>query len=486
MSRIGLCLLLAVGLVALASPALTRAGDAVQPSQVEPTNKSITSFGALIPFKAAHAFEKSKQFSSLVGRAKSQMPKAFTNGLDKIGQIAYVVPCEVGTIFVTSTWGDVEVMRKELFNQQGQPPSATPSVSPALSPMQAVTLVRVAAKRWFPQPQRLNAFLASDFELRVWAASEPGDTNWLGVLNPPGLKPEELRVTLFEVLPSGVWGVNRVRATVDARNGKMLEYEQSFRPAAQSTVPRVTRQDAIAIARYCLAGGEPLRVELKLSSDFSPEQLRQLTESTGPRARGRGARCEVEEDPWLHQRLVWKLDFNYGTASIDATTGRVLNCESSVPFDSRAIPSPLPQPEVVPRPAAFVDPAPPVDQPDEVITNGFSIGVNRLHFPPIIRDGQPLICAEYLPAFLIKLTRQGQVIYARGLLPKEGKTARLTLGSKHARISGQELELEAAPVEVEGRLYVPASLLQRVNGVLVRWEAKSKTLWVDTRYLRRP
>jgi len=140
----------------------------------------------------------------------------------------------------------------------------------------------------------------------------------------------------------------------------------------------------------------------------------------------------------------------------------------------------------VPRPAAFVDPAPPVDQPDEVITNGFSIGVNRLHFPPIIRDGQPLICAEYLPAFLIKLTRQGQVIYARGLLPKEGKTARLTLGSKHARISGQELELEAAPVEVEGRLYVPASLLQRVNGVLVRWEAKSKTLWVDTRYLRRP
>ena len=201
----------------------------------------------------------------------------------------------------------------------------------------------------------------------------------------------------------------------------------------------------------------------------------------------------MEEDAWFAQAAFRNFDFNTASVTLDAATGVVQRVDQSSTvtlsdYDFAAFK--LPEKQTLVKPTWLSD----APQGDRMAINfnglplrgNAMLGGKALFFPPIIRDGQPLICAEYLPAFLIKHTRQGQVLYLRGLLPKEGKTARLTLGSKQARISGQELELEAAPVEVEGRLYVPASLLQKVNGVLVRWEQKPKTLWVDTRYLRRP
>lgn len=62
----------------------------------------------------------------------------------------------------------------------------------------------------------------------------------------------------------------------------------------------------------------------------------------------------------------------------------------------------------------------------------------------------------------------------------------MTLGSKEATVDGKPFALSGAPQEIDGRLYLPYELLYQCNGVLVRWDAKKNTLWVDTRYLRRP
>ena len=122
-----------------------------------------------------------------------------------------------------------------------------------------------------------------------------------------------------------------------------------------------------------------------------------------------------------------------------------------------------------------------------VISNGANLNSKlSLYVRPKVRDANPLIFADYFPKFLIDTKREGDTITLSGQLPDKGKTAVLTLGSKEATVDGQPLALSGAPQEIDGRLYLPYELLHECNGVLVRWDAKKNTLWVDTRYLRRP
>ena len=111
---------------------------------------------------------------------------------------------------------------------------------------------------------------------------------------------------------------------------------------------------------------------------------------------------------------------------------------------------------------------------------------NGLIFPPRVENLTPLIYQGYFPKFLIATKREGDTITLRGQLPGKGHEAVVKLGSKDATIDGKPFTLSGAPQEIDGRLYLPYELLHQCNGVLVRWDEKKNTLWVDTRYLRRP
>lgn len=109
-----------------------------------------------------------------------------------------------------------------------------------------------------------------------------------------------------------------------------------------------------------------------------------------------------------------------------------------------------------------------------------------LHFPLVSSGGVCFIDSQYFSSFLISVNRQGEKLTLQGRLPTKGKKAELALGSTSAVVDGQLITLSGAPQEIEGRLYLPYELLTLCNGVLTRWEPKKNTLWVDTRYLRRP
>ena len=109
---------------------------------------------------------------------------------------------------------------------------------------------------------------------------------------------------------------------------------------------------------------------------------------------------------------------------------------------------------------------------------------SSLHYLPIIRDDSALIYDFYIKQFMINEFRRGKTVVLRGML-KKGKRAELQIGSTKAKLNGKAITLKTAPVIVNERLYLPAELLQLVNGVPIRWEPSKKTLWVETRYLRR-
>ena len=118
---------------------------------------------------------------------------------------------------------------------------------------------------------------------------------------------------------------------------------------------------------------------------------------------------------------------------------------------------------------------------EEPLTSKMSLFVR-----PKVREANPLIYVSYFPNFLIATKREGDTITLRGQLPNKGHQAIVKIGSKDATVDGKPFTLSGAPQEIDGRLYLPYELLHQCNGVLVRWDAGKNTLWVDTRYLRRP
>ena len=112
--------------------------------------------------------------------------------------------------------------------------------------------------------------------------------------------------------------------------------------------------------------------------------------------------------------------------------------------------------------------------------------INGMIYVLRMKEQSVLLAHDYFPSFLITTKREGETIILEGQLPDKGKKGVLTMGSTAATVDGKPLTLSAAPQEIDGRLYLPYELLTLCNGVLTRYEPHTKTLYVDTRFLRRP
>jgi hypothetical protein len=193
----------------------------------------------------------------------------------------------------------------------------------------------------------------------------------------------------------------------------------------------------------------------------------------------------IGEDRWLQQKPFWIIQFNIARVCVDATNGHVFEGD---PLDweytgyhiyKLQVAETIVTPKRLPLPRT----------PLERARVGFGLnelsGPETLTDPPVIRDNSVFLLAAYFAGFMIEVGDAGETVTLQGRLKNKGRKATLKVGDRRAMIDGRRVELSAAPARIDGRLYLPYELLNKVNGIPVRWEAKKKMLWVDTRFLRR-
>jgi len=280
----------------------------------------------------------------------------------------------------------------------------------------------------------------------------------------------------------GVQTLNRCSINILRDKRQLVGVDYKVRPISDEANLIYDRQHALALARWFVSDGKKGPVPLKLSYQFNEAQKKYF-----PTYNYEEPRPIIDEDSWLHQRLTWRFQFEFTNITIDALTGRPVGNFSPTPTklsnsESKvfgiSVPVPITKPEKIPQDVTIVETA-------DVNFNGNEIISSKdLHYPPIIRDNSPLIFSDYFPNFLISLETKADEITLEGQLAPKHK-AIVKIGEKKYTLDGKEAEFVTPPTKIDGRIYLPAELLQQLNGVLIRWEPKKKLLWVDTRYLRR-
>ena len=280
----------------------------------------------------------------------------------------------------------------------------------------------------------------------------------------------------------GIQTLNRCSINVLRDKRQLVGVDYKVRSISDETSIIYDRQHALALARWFVSDEKKIPVPLKLSYQFNEAQKKYF-----PTYNYEEPRPIIDEDSWLHQRLTWRFQFEFTNITIDAMTGRPVGnffptptklSDSENKIFGMSVPVSITKPEKIPQDITIVETADVNFNGDEIISS------KDLHYPPIVRDNSPLILSEYFLKFLINFKNDGDVINLIGQLKGEHK-ATLKLGERKYTFDEHELELPTPPVKINGRIYLPAELLQQLNGVLIRWEPKKKLLWVDTRYLRR-
>jgi hypothetical protein len=114
--------------------------------------------------------------------------------------------------------------------------------------------------------------------------------------------------------------------TVGARRdtGELAAYFSAYRPDLISTIPRYDKAAALLLAREYISQGRAHTLMVPLLSELTPQQYEYLKDWTDQFSK-QDAVLMIEEDSWLHQRLVWKFMFNVGEIKVDAMTGEILS-----------------------------------------------------------------------------------------------------------------------------------------------------------------
>lgn len=244
-------------------------------------------------------------------------------------------------------------------------------------------------------------------------------------------------------------------------------------------------QQAMDVCNWLILGNDAPASSLMTTNNFDEKQRKQFYFLDSDSFYG-APYIQMRRDEWLLVEPEWRLNFGYLEVTLNALTGRPSSEISQ--SDAKVAKSPqsvfaINKPAYHPKPQWFSEDNTRIS---DVMFNGRPVLPYALHHTPIVQGNTSLIFSDYFSSFLINVARDGQKITLQGQLPDKGKQAELTLGSTSAVIDGKPVTLSGTPQEIEGRLYLPYELLTLCNGVLTRWEPKKNTLWVDTRYLRRP
>lgn len=433
----------------------------------------------LLPSFAAAEILPGKIFQSEGGPPQNRMGRVLYD-YDKVTKEGVILSLDASTGDPEVALKSEEQPQKELGRRAGN------SLPEARLRQSAINYL----KRLFPEPLTLNSIKASADHVIIDEKQPDGSLK--------RVDPFADRVTIFfnQQAPNGAAMLNQCRMDLRRDTGQLLSYVSVVYRANQiSSLPTYTRSDVIAIGRWALSRGEKVPLAIVLYSEFSQAQRKgnELYE-----AYARQPELRVYEDPWLHQRLAWNLNFNVGRVYMDANTGEYIGWNGeyngnktpesvmpSVVRDAQDKLFALAKPTEIPKPKRLLPPTTSIEVAS-VNFNSISLnGIYNLHYPPIIRDGSPLVFSEYFPKFLIAVAAKDKEVTLEGQL-KEKHKAVIKLGERKYTLDGKEAEFATPPVKIDGRIYLPAELLQQLNGVLIRWEPKKKLLWVDTRYLRRP
>lgn len=207
----------------------------------------------------------------------------------------------------------------------------------------------------------------------------------------------------------------------------------------------------------------------------------------------------LAKDKWLLSKHIWVVDFEAARVFVDAESGEVIESEANPKWegdsysqkykaDSEIIYN---KPNFAFKPhRSDAEIAEQSTKNCSVTFDGQELNISSrqpdLHYAPLRVGSTSLILSRYFTSFLINIKRNGGEITLNGQLAAKGKKAELTIGSTNATVDGKPVTLSGSPQEIEGKLYLPYELLTLCNGVLTRWEPKKSTLYVDTRFLRRP
>jgi len=349
-----------------------------------------------------------------------------------------------------------------------------------------------AKDRIYPYPKKLNHL--SPLSNMSYGTNGGGylDANGKVV---PGLvyRANDCYARFTQIEISGSRNLNRLDLSISRDKGEVIGFRSIMRTSDMNTSFWINSEQAIEVARYYSTIKTPARLRLQAGFEMNKDKADFLKGHGFSIAGWDKPVPYVEEDLWFSQRLVLEVDFIFSVVKL-GTHGQLISAEPRDKWwmgeekDTAQKLFGLDRPVIYPAPVWLKAGGAPTNSKNEIVVNfnGQQRESFEFFFPPISNRGTATIFADYFPSFLINVTHDGQNITLEGQLPGKGKKARLTLGSTSAIVDGKPVTLSGAPQEIEGRLYLPYELLTLCNGVLTRWEPKKNTLWVDTRYLRRP
>lgn len=439
---------------------------AIRSSQAQETHPEKMLEPALIPIRVGKALSLAERFKR---NPTIQFPAVtkIDQRTSGDGHVEYIFEASDNTVFlVNAQTNDIDV------TYRGFVPVNEAAKLNVRSEANLRQIAIVIKDKFYPMPEKLNTIKASNSSVFISIAQEDGSFKKFD----PSFS---TTVEFAETKEVNVKTLNRCFIKLRRDTGELMWFASRHREDLAIGQLNYSRDKALSIARWAITGGKAISIQVLLPSEFTAEQRKGWEIKNKSY---RDAELLVEEDAWLHQRLIWAYNFNLGSVHIDAQSGDVVNIDSRpmVELDKKLFGLPreivIPEPERQSLPATQIETA-------SINFNSDNL-IRLLHFQPIIRDNSPLIYADYFPNFLIKTEIKGDDITLEGQL-KEKHKATLKLGEKKYTLDGKEAEFATPPVEIDDRIYLPAELLQKLNGVLIRWEPKKKLLWVDTRYLRR-
>ncbi len=252
-------------------------------------------------------------------------------------------------------------------------------------------VARTWMKRLFPRPEWLNQ-----------SRSEKADEH-------------TIRFVFQQRTPQGLWTLNHLALTLDTRDNSLQWFSRRVR-LKPSVAPRLSQAQATGTARQWSEARMRQRnvpIQVKLFSEFNAQQ-KEATREWSQKFTGQDARVDENEDTWLSRRIVWSVTFNTGIVFVDDASSHVIGVDVLPYSNEETVLAAFRSTGAAVGASGSQTPVQDVGSPPEInirMNHGLLNDLYGLHLPPIIRDSQPLICAEYLPAFLIKHTREGQVIY---------------------------------------------------------------------------